>query len=201
VALIKSHTVDYPIHRLPLPIAVRARSVGFVYIYRHPLDVLLSSINYLVIRHLDRFLLNRRARSVEELKRTGELLTYLRLFEKDFTIGRNAFLRMCGANWLDHVNAHIARNGALPRQSMILTYEGLQEDPVAGAAPLKDLLGVSEGRLADAVQATSESTSADGRFFWKMTSRNFANYFPDDAIAEFLARHAEHLAPLGYTPD
>jgi hypothetical protein len=199
-AFIKSHTLDFPVHKLPLPLAIRVQTSGFLYVYRHPLDVLLSSINYLFLRGLEHFLFETQAKTVEELQQRGELHFYLEHFGRDFTIGRNAFLKMCGGNWLRHVQTYLALHSTSSNATSVLTYEGLQANPVSAVSPLMDSLGITAERLQRAVEATSQSVTADGKFFWRMTTRNYTSYFPPDDIARFMRSHAQELSPLGYGP-
>jgi len=59
-------------------------TIGAVTIYRHPLDILLSALNYAKVKELDKFFLNGQIKTVEQIIEDGEFGHYIELFaEKD----------------------------------------------------------------------------------------------------------------------
>lgn len=197
---VKTHAIEFPYYVFPLSRALSLRTIGFINIYRHPLDVMLSSLNYLQLRNMRSFLFDPECDPLSDGNR-DELRKYVEAFTRDFSIGNNAFLRMCGGNWDDHVTAYFIRNQQADYQSAIIKYEDLIRDTSSALAPLKSLLDVSGDEIERAVMATNKKLERDGQFYWKMKSRNYHEYLSEGELRDFYNKHWKILELAGYASD
>ncbi|AFY71863.1 sulfotransferase [Thalassoporum mexicanum PCC 7367] len=199
VILVKTHTLDFPKYLFSPTRALRIQNHGFIYIYRHPLDVLISSLNFLYSQKMSEFFFNGDLKSVDELKQTGEIDAYIDHYINKFAIGNNAFTKMCGGSWLDHINAWLKRyQQADQYQSLIIKYEDIHHQPLSTLDPLADLFGKDSASLRNAIDLASTNTKIDQRFFWKQKVGNYRQYLSEKHMREFNFKYRKTLSKLGY---
>ena len=186
---VKTHAAGYPDKW-----ADQTRPAGALYLYRHPLDVLLSAINFNFIHDNEQFFKNRQLKRVEQIRAGGELGYYLDRFGKKLDL--RCFHNMAGS-WLENMEAwhemaeqddriHIAR------------YEDLVAQPVATLTPVARFLGVSDDRLHEALEAGGAQMQGGNGFFWSKKGGNYRELFSPEQIQRFVDRHGATLEKYGY---
>lgn len=199
--LCKTHLALTPKH----PLLDRTR--GFVYILRHPRDVLLSNLNYF-----------RMIVPKEEQLPDAELARQF-IQHMGFPVWRN----MGMGTWTDHLATWLGGAPRLPH--VILRYEAMKADPAPHLERVVRFLGHKPDpeRVAQAVEASSfermrgleakergagkrrpvfsitdNSLKTDRRFMHKGDSRQTLAHLGADIEAAFDARFADLLDLLGY---
>jgi len=198
VALLKTHhAAPYTYrNRLRLP---ASRTVGFVYIYRHPLDVLVSALNYAHYKNKTTFFRDGNVKTPDELYRDGETDAYVESFmQQDTAIPM--WMPMSGT-WRAHVEAWLGLQQRYPDTAIALSYDRMTDDPVAEVMKLaRAFPQVTEAKVTTALEfaerATTQNSGGKSQFFWKRKSGNYLDYFSDSAIAAFEAHYADTLARL-----
>ena len=205
IYFIKTHSLPFPNHKFFPKARKRITNYGFIYVYRHPLDVFISSLNYLYFLKESKNFFGNMEKSVDELKSTGEINLYTDRFIKDLTIGNNAFTEMCGGNWLNHVNKWVHFHKTNKYLSAVIRYEDMVENPFLAFKPLSSLLGIDDMSLQNAINSSSrkilESRNANRynkKFFWKMKSENYLNYIDKKDVKNFNNKYKEFLNSIGY---
>lgn len=197
---LKTHMLPFETYSYPLSIGSRLRTRGFVYVYRHPLDVFVSSLNFMYHRKRKEILFNGDLKlgSIDELVKAGRLSPYADAFLEDMRIGRGAFWEMCGGNWLNHVNTWLAMHASGKLPSVKLRYEDMLAKPERTLLPLCDYLDVSINDLTNAIDVANEDTKRDGKFFWKRNSENYRAYLDEKIIRKFESKYGKVLNDLGF---
>lgn len=195
---------------------LKLKTVGFVYVKRNPLDMLLSYINFTRLQY------EKRAKDKEYRNSLFiDLLGYEKPFDYtewvDMTIDRiprqhldhalERFtelggvvpgLKMAGGSWFEHC---ISWDMAASRVSSVtLKYEDLLASK-EGFFPLKRLFRFTEERISEAVDSVNgklRGAQVNKIFFNKMASAYYTHYFSSSAIQVFFDRFAPELARLGY---
>jgi Sulfotransferase domain len=198
VFLIKTHGLPFPDWQFPMNVRMRTLTYGFIYLYRHPLDVLLSSLNYLYFKQKQSLFFNNQIKSVEELKNSGELSLYLQAYTKNFSIGKYAFRELCGGTWLNHVNTWQSVHKSHKYLSVMIKYEDMVENTFLALQPIAKMLGKDDGCLEKAIQVASQDTKKDGLFYWKQQSGNYQEYFDKKELDLFFEKYRENFKKLGY---
>lgn len=169
-----------------------------IYIYRHPLDIFTSYLNFLSgnVTALSEKVFGFTFNSVDEL--TPEQLNHL--FTR-FT-NHGTFDPREGApfgNLFDSIDNYVSLREA-GNQVHILRYEDLIEDFDGAVQNICRFLDVPliEGDL-DRIRSVSEQlTAGDGKFFWKRKIGTHQEYLSQDQIDTFWERHQSLMAKLGY---
>lgn len=198
ICFVKTHALPFSNYELSKSKRIYVINYGFIYLYRHPLDVLLSSLNYLYITRQKGRFFDRKIMSVDELKNSGLLKLYIQKFTNDLSIGNNSFRSMCEANWLDHVNTWINLHKTGKYLSAVIKYEDMVEDTFESLKPVARLLRKNESDLKDAIENAARETQKDGRFFWKQKLANYQDYFSEEDIEKFIEKYKHPLRLLGY---
>jgi hypothetical protein len=169
-----------------------------IYIYRHPLDVFTSYLNYLSgnVTGLSQKVFGFTFDNVEDL--TPEELN--RLFDKFCTHGTfdprpaNPF-----GNLFESIDNYIALRDA-GQPVLILRYEDLTDDFDAQIAQICAFLDVPlEPGDLDRIRTVSESlTAGDGKFFWKRKVGTHQAYLSEAQIDTFWEQHHSRMTALGY---
>lgn len=169
--------------------------VGVLTIQRHPLDVMLSQLNYSLVLERAKSFKNREIKPVEQIIADGEIGYYIDGFIE--ARGCPDFLGRCGTypefftGWRDF---------APECKHLHLRYEDLVQDRVGGVQRLIDFLGRPAPRAAKVARAAEERTEVNGKFFWRKQAYNFQSLLDDTAIARFECGFADGLESLGYAP-
>jgi hypothetical protein len=190
--------------------------VGYVYVMRNPLDMLLSYINFTRVQYdknrdvaayqerlfIDLLGFERvvpyetwvetkledipRANLDHALARFGELRTEV------------PGLRMAGGTWLEHCRSW--RGAAKHLPAVLLRYEDLLTGP-RGFLPLQRLFTFSDEEIVDAASRVDQGLRAlQGKkiFFNRMSAYYFHEFFSKGAIRAFLDRFETDLRGIGY---
>ena len=167
-----------------------------LYIYRHPLDIFVSYLNF-ASRNVGAPVggeLPVQFDSVEDL--TGqEMETLFSIFLEHATLfPRNKAF----GNVFEHVRRFrdLQAAGTIPVH--ILRYEDLSDDFTAEAGAICEFLGIENADLAGVFDIADQRTRQDGKFFWKRRKDNYRDYLSEDQIARFYGAHREDMAALGY---
>lgn len=82
--------------------------------------------------------------------------------------------------------------------AILLKYEDLLSQPMTALAPLRDLLGIDDTTLSQALEQAAAATRPDGKFFWKQQEKNYVNFLRQDQIDLFVKYRGEECLALGY---
>lgn len=219
-SVLKTHSVYSPQgqpHRYP---GLRLKTVGYIHVYRNPLDVLLSYIGYTRLEYKANL---ERAGYPERLFK--DLLGFDRTYSYDDWLNQSIDT-IPQAN-LDHALDHFSEAGlAIPHLQNLagswkshleswhdvdgieghsVRYEDLTAD-VAAFDPLADMYDFDAAELRKAVarvNAAARKVSVEGNanqviFYNKMRAYYFQDYYSRAAIARFCARNEAILDRAGY---
>lgn len=166
-----------------------------VYIYRHPLDVFLSYLNFVSSNVSPKLgkQLGFQFESVDDLSET-ELHQLFRLWCGNLTLFPQN--KTFGTIF---ENIHNFKNLEKKGESVhVVRYEDLQDDFKNTAKGIFKFLGL-KGIDVDAVFSDADSrTKQNGKFFWKRSARNYENYLSEDQIQAFMLLHKKDMSRLGY---
>ena len=96
VCFVKIHFNGFTTHLFPKHCDGGYENAGFIYLYRHPLDMFVSALNFLMIYRREEHFSSVASQSVRELSRSGEIDEYVAKFIDSHTIGDQAFFHMWG---------------------------------------------------------------------------------------------------------
>jgi len=193
------------------------KTVGFVYVVRNPLDVLLSYINFtrlqyekskndreyqtnLFIRLLgferiysyDEWLEMR----LEDIPRQN--LDHALAVYAENNMGIPSISGMTGGGWLDHYQSWWRVRNDIP--AVILKYEDLLASPDEFLR-IRKLFRFSHDEIVNAVNVVNEKQRGlqyKNIFYNKMSAYYFKNFFSKKAVSDFLSRFELDLKKLGY---
>lgn len=168
---------------------------GAITIRRHPLDILLSSLNYAGLKGIERHFKNGKIKSVEEIIEDGEFPYYIEQFAAND--GFPWFTGPCGP-MSDYMRKWREVGKKVP--NIELCYESMVANPETGIQELAKFLGIdlSEGKLQNVAAAADKRTAQNGNFFWKRRAYNFTHMLPDDMIKLFKNTCEPQLRGFGY---
>lgn len=197
ICFLKTHYNNFPTHIFPEYLSPKIVNYGFIYLYRHPLDVFLSSLNYLYINNRKDCFFEGEIQSVEELKNNGKLDTYIQRFIETLSIGNDAFKKMCGGSWLEHVNSWIKLHQQEQSKylSIVLRYEDMHKNTLSALKPLAELLGKDEKSLEKAIASTQ--SNPNGKLRWRQKTSNYKDYLKEEDINQFQNKYKDVLDRLG----
>jgi hypothetical protein len=220
-SVLKTHAAfkpGQPLHRLP---DLELENAAFIHIYRNPLDVLLSYLNFSRLEYKSH---------AENAEYKKQLFTVLLGFDKpyeyeewlgiglddipqanldhalDFFSASDMTIRQLqglSGSWLDHTRSWMDAAATLPGWSV--RYEDCLADE-SHIGKLSSLFTFTEQEVYSAlgvVNAKARSFSNTGNaeqtvFYNKMGSYYFVDYFSKPAIRRFLERHEHSLRQFGY---
>jgi hypothetical protein len=167
-----------------------------IVIYRHPLDVFLSCLNYFYINNWGAHFVDGKCKKVEQLKESGQLGDYFKVYFDE--VGEKYFEGLLGR--FSNYFAYLDYVSGLDNVKM-LKYEDLYDGRKSFFdAFFSDLLGVdiqSDESLFDKVD---EKTKGSGdSFYWKSTKRNYENFLTDDEINNFENKYSSYLKKYGFS--
>lgn len=173
------------------------RMIGVITIRRHPLDVLLSALNYARVKETGGVFLDGTPKTVEQIIADGEFQHYIDQFHDND--GFPSFSGPCGEmslymqRWRDHAAA-----AGVPYHE--ICYEDMFADPETEIRRLLDFLGLTpdEAEIQQIYRKADRRTAQNGEFFWKRRAYNFQDLLPDGAIRAFHAKCAPQLAAMDY---
>lgn len=141
--LIKTHWCYRP--DMPL----REDTIGAIYILRHPIDVLVSNLDYQMVR-------SARLRTLGDSSERQEIAR--RWIDEYIAVGGDPSFEQLGiGGWNENIASWTG--SPLPYPRLVLRYEDLKADPTAGLAKMAGFLGfpADPARLAEAVELSSFS--------------------------------------------
>ncbi|MEB3161052.1 MAG: sulfotransferase domain-containing protein [Synechocystis sp.] len=185
---------------------INIRTIGFIYIYRHPLDVLLSAINYWRLeRCATDFFEDSIVQTPDELVQVGKIDGYLERFSQDLTIQNWASM---AGSWDKNVFSWLNAATDYPLTA-VFNYRRLLADPVTEIGKICDLLPmINHQSLTEALNYAQKVREYDPNldspeleyfkkvFFWKGKRENYREYFSELAIKSFYHQHQQLLIDL-----
>lgn len=167
-----------------------------IYIYRHPLDVFMSYLNFVSenVSPAAGKSLGISFAKVEDL--TPEQMEELfALFLQHATLfPRN---RLFGSVF-ESIESFKKLAEERPGDVLILRYEDLMDDFDNSIKRISDHLGFEKVDTDKVYEIADKRTKQNGKFFWKRQKENFRNYLSDEQVDRFLARHADKMKDIGY---
>ena len=212
--VLKTHSA-FPHNGQPHP-ELALRTVGFVYVMRNPLDMLLSYINFTRMQYARNPDSTAYRQNVfVDLLGYAQPIPYEKWVETtlddiprrhlDHALARFTALeteipgmRMAGGSWLRHCLSWRAAADSLP--AVQLRYEDLLEGPER-FLPLQRLFLFSEQQVVRAASSVDQGLRALQQkkiFFNKMTAYYFPQYFSASMVRSFLDRFDAELQMIGY---
>jgi hypothetical protein len=166
-----------------------------VVIYRHPLDVFLSSMNYFYINGWKDKYLNGNIKTVEDLKDSGELDYYFEQFLEE--VGSGYFDGLLGDK--SHYFNYLNSVSALSNVTMLM-YEDLFDNRNSTFDKvLSSVLKVPLNSSASLFEDVDNRTKRSGNnFYWKSTKKNYENFLSKDQIDKFNTKYSEELRNFGF---
>jgi len=167
----------------------------FIYVYRNPLDVFVSYLNYIYINRADlQIYYDLPLVSVQEHIERGTIRHFFSMF---LTVGNISPGADQAGSWWDSIRRWHdlkARYGAF---IFMLKYEDAMEDPLNTFSPLAEFLN-SNVSVEEALERTNYNFPKDGNFFWKMSNNYYKEYLPDELIEEYKYYYGAELKDIGY---
>ena len=166
-----------------------------VYIYRDPLDVFVSYLNFLSA-NVGNEAGRRSGFEIETVESLSEArmewfvsrwIADGTLFPKNLKFG----------SWFDHVTSFRDRQAAGDAVHLI-RYEDLKEDFAATVEGLFAFLGVSPADPERIFELADRNTTQDGKMAWKRATKSHQRYLTPDQIRRFDLVWQEKLTELGY---
>jgi hypothetical protein len=166
-----------------------------LYIYRHPLDVLISSLNFKFIKGDKTAFKRKSLKKVEDILADGEMGFYFHRFKSD--LGKSLFSNFLGkySNYDTHTSIVGSPNViALKYEDLLIGREPYFFSKIATLFEFNSALdtGMSMSTVDDQTLNTNDP------FFWKGRSGTYREYLSDTMIASFEKKHHQLLKRLDY---
>lgn len=167
-----------------------------IYIYRNPLDVFVSYLNFLS-SNVGNVAGERAGFNIETVESLspGRMEWFLSRWIADATLFPE---NKRYGSWFDHVNAYRKR-AAEGEPIHVLKYEDLHEDFEGTVSKLFGFLGVEPLDLQTVYSLADQGTAQDNKAAWKRVPNNYPNYLTDEQVKRFALVWEKELAELGYT--
>lgn len=173
-----------------------------IHIYRHPLDVFLSAMNYLYHQshkfnqnRLNELFINGKPKSVESIVSDQEMDYYFHQFLEQ--AGSTYWPRMLGhnSNYFSYTLNALELDNAFS-----IKYEDLLRDTSSATnTAFRGILGDIPYISVNIDKINKETKESNNRkFFWKSTSKNYENFLTDEQISTFSEKYNSELCALGY---
>lgn len=166
-----------------------------LYIYRHPLDVFVSYLNFVSRNvspkagqslpiHFD---------SVDDLT-PDQMETLFAIFLENATLfPRNKAF----GGVFEHIDS-FKKLGATQDNVLVMRYEDLSDDFEKVVADICSFLDIEQPNTAAVYRYADHRTRQNGKFFWKRQKENFRTYLTDEQVARFTEKYAAEMQALGY---
>lgn len=191
LTMIKTHL--YPGHKRmeTVPYA----TAGIITIRRHPLDILLSALNYAHLKEMQSVFLNETSKPVEQIIEAGEFSHYIDSFKAN-----DGFLWFAGPSGALSTYMQRWRSFGADNRYFEICYEDLFANPEEGIGDLLEFLEISvtDAKIAEIYKVADKRTQENDRFFWKRRAYNFQELLTPELIDEFHEKCAFQLEALGY---
>jgi hypothetical protein len=180
----KSHIFDNP----------NIHSDKIISIYRHPLDVFLSSLNYFNLHNDHDKFINGVVKSVDDIVADDELEHYFSVFCNN--LGSDYFSGMLG----EYSNYELYIRNALSAENVVpVKYEDIYDHPVETVTKLLSSIGLSsiEVKDSDFEHVNDVTKNSKNPFFWKSKKNNFIDFFTKEQVDRFFKINP-YFRTLGY---
>ena len=169
-----------------------------VYIYRHPLDVFLSYLNF-ASKNVNSKVGQRLPFQIESVEKlTEEQLDAL--FSVFMTYGTITPQNRAYGGYFEHVeNAFALRKRGVDVH--IMRYEDLLNEFGPTADAMFKFLGMPNVDVEAVFGEADKRTAQDGRFFWKRQSKTHEQFLSREQIDTFNKTFHDKLVAIGYPPE
>lgn len=166
-------------------------------IYRHPLDVFLSSLNYFWITKASGKFFNSIPKSVDRMLSDGDLKDYFSIFLKNS--GSDYYPGMLGtlSDYFEYIAYCTATSNLF-----LLKYEDLYKKRCLA---LEILLNQSLGlnihippKVFDIVDRITIGSDSTFDFYWKSRAENYRDYLTPAQVDQYKSVHAKRLQIIGF---
>lgn len=186
VGFYKSHVTDSP----------QMNPDKIICIYRHPLDVFLSNLNYFYITGRKDMFEDEAPVSVDALVKNGRFNYYFQDFIEK--VGSNYYVGLLG-NKSDYFE--YLRNALSNSKVTAIKYEDLYDSPSETIRNvLFKTLNYDSGAIDESVfvRVNKNTKYSNNPFYWKATKSNYNNYLSVQQINKFISQYNNELRWLGY---
>ncbi|UPW20065.1 sulfotransferase domain-containing protein [Agarivorans sp. TSD2052] len=181
----KSHVLDNP----------NMKCDKVVLIYRNPLDVFFSSMNYFHLHKMTEQFKGGIVKNVDELVSAGELDYYFNKFCDD--VGSGYFSSMLG----ERSNYKKYLQDAFNNDKVVsIRYEDLVDEPVVTVRNLLNKLMPNEAIELDLdifVEVDEKTKFSNNSFFWKAKKNTHLDYLSKEQVEYFYSKNG-YFNSLGY---
>lgn len=166
-----------------------------LYIYRHPLDVFMSYINFLSgnVTGRGEKQLGLKYESVETLTKGQFEMLFSRFVGFGTVTPQN---KKFGSIFESYQNFNALKQQGFPVH--FIKYEDLKSDFENQATQIFNFLDFDPGSLQDVEVRTEGLTKKDGKFFWKRKSGNYLDFLTKEQIKRFNRVYKTELELMGY---
>jgi hypothetical protein len=174
---------------------LQGKLMAVISIYRHPLDVLLSSLNYAYVRRAENCFLRGQVRKVEKIILHGEMPHYINEFiEND---GMLWYLNGCG-RFSQYQRAWRQFGSHVP--FLEFCYEDMVANRQEALIRLTEFMGLKPdaGEIESILDRVEMHTQSNGKFYWKRRAFNYEQLLPKSLSDDFNLRYKPVLDELGY---
>lgn len=180
----KSHILDNP--------SIATEKI--ILIYRHPLDVFFSSLNYFKLHGQHEKFIGGVVKSVEEIYRDGELEHYFSEFCDD--VGLKYFNGMLGekSNYQVYLSDAFSNSKVIP-----VKYEDLIDRPVEAINSLLSSIIPCAEKIDESVffAVDKQTKFSNNPFFWKAKKETYKEYLSSEQVERFLVKNT-FFKSVGY---
>lgn len=168
-----------------------------IIVNRHPLDILLSSLNYSRVRGCYDYFLSNQIKTVEDIIACGEIEYYInKLIEnRGFSpySGSSGELFSYVDTWQDHCAIH-----KIP--TLLLRYEEMVNDPRRAIVDIHNFMEYPLSEVDKILDASQTRSEKKGIFFWKKKSYNYREMLNPKLTEQFFRIFCKKLIKMGYDP-
>lgn len=170
-------------------------TAGVIVVDRHPLDILLSALNYAAVKEYALSFLNETIKPVEQIVADGEFGHYIDQF-----IAEDGFPRFFSVS--EGYSTYLSRwrSAQAGQPFHAIRYETMFNDPGAEVQRLAEFIGkpIDRAGIETILDKVDLTTKANGRFYWKRRANNYREMLTPDLIDRFEAGYSGQLAAHGY---
>jgi len=170
-----------------------------LYIYRHPLDVFLSSLNYIYINSDKNYYSNYfdgKPKSVEDLFESGELSKHFDSFMNNDGL---KILEPFSGKWSESLQAWGEKHRADPKSWLFVNYvDAVQNTETIIHRICQSLHIVLPSKdIKNAVARAQIVTKPDGHFYWRGKPGNFRKYLTSKQIDSYFELYESKWMQFG----
>lgn len=168
-------------------------TIGVITVRRHPLDVLLSQLNYAYIRKRQGAFIDGDPKAVAQILSDGQFDQYMDRFAA--AGGCPERLGRCGryADFYDEWGKF-----ELSESHLDLRYETMVANPLGALRDIASFLRLPLGDAESLLMRVEQRTQLDGQFFWRKRAYNYREMLSEATIARFETAFAKSLGQLCY---